>query len=140
MTDTAPGMSKCGRVSAAGGRRLANEHRCTDCGYRGDGEVDVQAPAPAEVLGEQLAKKQAHSAAGSRDRAVDGERAAALLGFGEGGRQQGKRGEGEQRAERSLPGAGDDEHAETARRATDRRGDTEADQARDQHALAPEQV
>jgi hypothetical protein len=46
-----------------------------------EGQVDIQAPAPGQILGQHAAQQQADgAAAAARDRAVDPERLAALAG------------------------------------------------------------
>ena len=71
----------------------------------GEDQVDVQRPAPAEVLGEHTAEQQADAAAGAGDGAVDAEGLGALLGVGEGRVEQRERRGGEQGAEQALQGA-----------------------------------
>ena len=121
-------------------RRVLEQPRAGD--RRGHGEEDrhVQAPAPAERLGQRAAEQQSDRAAHARDRGVDAERLAALRRIGERRRQQRQRGRGEQRAEGALQRARADEHAEAVGRATDGRGAGEAQQADDEGPLAPEQV
>ena len=86
---------------------------------RRDEDVDVEVPAPVELLGEDAAEQQADGAAGAGDRAEDAERAGALLRDREGGRQDGQSRGGEQRAERALQRAGADEQLEGAGRAAE---------------------
>ena len=59
-----------------------------------DGHVDVEVPAPVEVLGQEAAEQQADGAARAGDRAQDAERASAFLRDGE------RRGEDRERGRR----------------------------------------
>jgi hypothetical protein len=106
----------------------------------GDDRVDVHAEAPVERLGEHAAEQQPDRGAAAGDRAVDPERLVALGRLGERRRQQRERRGREDRAQRALEGAGDREHDERLRGATDRGCEREADQAADERPPAPEQV
>ena len=114
-----------------------------DRGQRGgdrEQQVHVQAPAPVERLGQHAAEQQPDRRAAAGDGAVDAERLAALVGIGEGGRQQRQCRGGEQRAEDALGRAGGDQHPEGARGAAHRGRGGEAEQAADERPLAAEQV
>ena len=102
-----------------------------------DEHVDVEVPAPVEVLRQEAAEQQADGAAHAGDRAEDAERAGALLGMGEGRGQHGQRGGGEDRGERALQRAGADEQLEALRGAAEGGGDGEADEADEEHAARP---
>jgi hypothetical protein len=122
------------------GAMVLQQHQRPDDGDRGEGEVDVEAPAPGEVLGEDAAEQQADRGAGARHRAEDAEGFAALGRIGEGDGEQREGGRGEDRAEEALDAAGDDQHAEGGRRATQGRGEGETDQPADEGPLAAEDV
>ena len=85
--------------------------RGRDRDHRED-HVDVQAPAPGQVLGQHAAEQQPDRAAGPGDRAEDAERLAPLGRVGERHRQRGQGGRRQQRAERALDRAGDEQHRE----------------------------
>ena len=121
---------------------LALEQPQRAAGDRGAGEdqVDVQAPAPRQVLGQRPAEQQPDRAARARDGAVDAERLAALLRVAERRGQQGQRRRRQHRGEHALAGAGGDQHREVDRGAADRRGDGEAGQAGEEHDLAADKV
>ena len=85
--------------------RPDNTHIILNSSDINEHQVDVQAPAPVQVLGQQLpAEQQADRAAGARDGAEDTERLAPILGASERGGQQRQRGRGQQRAEGALAG------------------------------------
>ena len=106
----------------------------------GEHQVDVQAPAPVEVFGQQAAEQEADEAAGTGDGPVHAERLTPLLRVAEGGGQQGQRGRGQQSGEGSLARPGGDQHGEVDRGATDRGGHGEADEAGEERHLAAEEV
>ena len=106
----------------------------------GDHEVDVQAPAPGQDLGERAAEYQPERGATAGDRAEDPERCRPVRRSLERHRQQPQRRGCEQRAECPLERSGGHEHAEGLGQPADRRGDREPDQAGDQGPLAPEQI
>ena len=114
-------------------------HRARD-GDQGQDDVDIQAPPPAQVLGQQPAQQQPHRAAGAGDRAVDPERLTPFGRVGEGHRQRRQRRRCQQGAERALNGAAGHQHAEARRRAAERGGGGEARQADDQHPAPANQV
>ena len=103
-------------------------------------EVDVQAPAPGEHVGQQAAEQQADRRAGGRDRGEDAERLRTLGRVGERDGEQRQRRRGEQRAERALQRPGDHQDPEGRREPAEERGGGEADQAGDEGPLAPEEV
>jgi hypothetical protein len=127
-----------------GGRRClrlpAQQHGAADDRRPGEEQVDVEAPAPGQVRGERAAEQQPDRGARTRDRAVDPEGLAPLLGVAERRGQQRQRGRREHRGEHALAGTGGDQHGEVDRRAADRRGHGEADQAGEEHDLAADQV
>ena len=111
-----------------------------DRGDDGDGHVDQQGPAPGGELGQHAAEDEADGGAGAGDAAVDGEGPGPLLGLGEGDREQREGSGGHDGGEGTLQGAGAEEHGGVLGQAPQRGGTGEADQADDEHALAPEVV
>jgi len=93
---------------------------------RGEDQVDVQAPAPGEILGEDAAEDQAHGAAADGDRPEDAERPAALARVMERADQGAQGGGREDGAERALERPGDHEHLERDGRAAECRGERES--------------
>ena len=81
-----------------------------ECHERGDGQIDVQAPAPIEVLGQESAQDQAEGRAADGDRGVDPERPGPLARVGERGAQEREHGRRQQRPEQALQSAGTDQH------------------------------
>ena len=81
-------------------------------GDRGGDQVDVQGPAPGEVLREDAAEDEAHGTAATRDGPEDAERPAALARVAEGADQGAQGGRCENGAECALEGPGGHEHAE----------------------------
>jgi hypothetical protein len=106
----------------------------------GEQEVDVQAPAPVEGLGEDAAEEQADRRARAGDAAEDGERLRALLGLHEARGQQRQRARGEHGGEHALGGARGGEQPERGRGAAGGGRHREADQAADEGPLAAEQI
>lgn len=106
----------------------------------GDRDVDEQAPAPVQVLGQQPAQDQAECGAAGGDRAEDAEGRTALPGVREGGGEQPQGRGGEQGAEPALEGAGAEEHGGAVRRAAEGGGGGEAQQADGEDAFAAEEV
>ena len=114
-------------------------HRGRDRDQRED-DVDVQTPAPGQVLGQDAAQQQPDRTASSGDGAVDAEGLAALGRVGERHGERGQRSGREHRAERTLDRAARQQHAEADGRASQRRRGGEAHHADDQHPLAPKHV
>ena len=108
-------------------------------GHR-DHQVDVQAPAPGEELGERPAEDQTDRRPAARDRAENSERLRPVRGAGERDRQQSERRRRQQRAERPLERPGGHEHLEILRQPADRGNDGKADQTGDERPFAPEQI
>ncbi|MFN8147083.1 MAG: hypothetical protein U0R76_06395 [Candidatus Nanopelagicales bacterium] len=102
----------------------------------GDRHVDQQAPAPREVLGEDAAEQQAEGRTAAGDRAVDAERAGALLRVVERHGDQRERRGRQQRREGALQGAGAEQPDGVGRDAAERGRRREAEQADDEGALA----
>src|SRR4051812_28606866 len=121
---------------------LALVHRPggADRGHDGEDDVDVEAPAPVDVLGEHTAEQQPDRAAATGDGAEDAERLRPLAPVGKGDRDQGERGGGEQRGEQALQCAGTEQHAGVHRGAAEGGGEREADQAGEEDALAAPHV
>ena len=115
------------------------DHRA-DRGRDREQQVDVQAPAPREHLGEDAPEQQADRRPAAGDRAEDPEGLAALVRIGERRRQQRQRRGSQQGAERALQGARRDQDAEGLRGAAECRRDREPEQADHERPLAPEQV
>ena len=71
------------------------------------GQVDVEAPPPVEVLGQEPAEDEAEGRAADGDRRVDAEGPPPLAGVGEGGGEDGEHRRRQERAEAALqrPGA-----------------------------------
>ncbi|MCP9976871.1 hypothetical protein LUX32_03690 [Actinomadura madurae] len=116
--------------------RLLQQREPADRREQGDGDVDVQAPAPVQVVGQRPADQQADRTARSGDAAPDPERLGAVLRLGERHRQQRQRGRPEQRAEPSLQGTGHQQHLDVRRRAPERRSGGEAEQRDQEGPLA----
>ena len=118
-----------------------HEEDGTDDAHYGDDDVDVEVPAPAEVLGEEAAEQEPDRAAGTGDRAEDAEGAGTFLrecvkvvvstasAVG-----------ASTRAERALERAGRDEHLEVRGGAADGGRHREPDEADEEGALPAEQV
>jgi hypothetical protein len=119
-------------VDEQGHPREAGRHREQD--------VDIQTPAPRQILGQRAAEDQADGRPGAGDRTVDPERRAALLGIGERGAQQRQRRRGKERPKTPLQGARAGEHAKALRGAPDRGRDRESRQTGHERQLAAEQV
>src|SRR4029079_18703829 len=100
----------------------------------------VQAPAPVEDLGERPAEQEAERAAGAGDRAEDAERLPALGRIGERRGQQRERRGREHRREDALQRTRRHEHPERLCGAAQRGCAREAQKARDERPLAPEEV
>ena len=111
-----------------------------DDGDSGEEQVDVQAPAPGKVLGENAAEDKAHGPSAGRDGPEDAERPAALARVVEGAHQGAQGGRRENGAERALQGACGHEHAERRGSAAERRSEGEPGQADDENPLAAEHV
>ena len=122
-------------------RRLPLEQeRSADEREAREDEVDIQRPAPGQVLGQRAAEQQAHGAACRGDRPVDTERLAALLRLGERGRQQRQRRRHQDRGESALAGACGDQHGEVDRGTADGRDAREAEQPDQERHLPANQV
>ena len=106
----------------------------------GDRHVDQQRPAPGGVLGQHAAEDEADGGAAAGDAAVDAEGAGPLLGLGEGDREQREGGGGHDGGEGALQGPGAEEHGRVLGQPAEGRGAGEAEQADDEHPLAPEVV
>ena len=108
-----------------------------DGGEDGDRNVDEQAPAPRDVLGEHASEEDADRSSGARDGTVGAERLRPLLGVVlEGDGQDGQGGGCHQCGEPALQGAGGEEHRLVDGQATERRCAGEAQQPDDEHPLA----
>ena len=107
---------------------------------RGEEQVDVQGPAPGEVLGQDAAEDEPHGTAAARDGSEDAERPAALARIAEGTDQGAQGGGCENGAECALKRPGRHQHAERRGGAAERRGEREPDQAGDEDPLAAEHV
>ena len=112
--------------------KIAGRHR--------DHQVDVQAPAPGEDLGQRPAENETDRRPAARDRAEDSERLRPVRGAGERDRQQSERRRRQQRAEHALQRPGGHEHVEVLRQPADRRDDRKATQSGDERPFAPEQI
>src|SRR5690348_12578285 len=116
------------------------ERRRPDQPDGGKGQVDIQRPAPVQVLGQQAAEQQADRAGDPGDRAEDRERAAAGRAASERRGDDRQRGRGEQRPERALGGPPSGQDSEVRRRAGQRRRGGEPGQAGHEGAVAAEPV
>src|SRR5207237_9735489 len=103
-------------------------------------EVDVEAPAPGQVLRERAAEEKPDGGAAAGDGAEDAERLAPLPGLRERRRQCRQGSRSEQRAEDALEHARGEEPVEALGRAAERRDSREADGTDDEGALATEHV
>ena len=108
--------------------------------HDGDRHVDQEGPAPRGELGQESTEDEADGGSAAGDAAVDGERAGPLLGLGEGHGEQRQGGGRHDRGECPLQGTGTEEHGRVLGQATQGGGGGEADQADDEHPLAPEVV
>ena len=120
--------------------RTRQQEDATDESESGEEQVDVQRPAPVQVLGEQSAQEQSHGAAGAGERTVDAERPGPLPRIGEGGGEQGQGRRCEQRAEQALAGPCGSQHAEPGGGAGHGGGGGEAGQPHKEGDLAAEQI
>ena len=92
-----------GRVGRLG---LAHVDQRADEGGGGEEHVDVHAPAPRQVLGEDAAEDEPDRAAADRDRAEDPEGLAAVARVAERRHQRAQRGRGEHARRRRPAGPG----------------------------------
>ena len=106
----------------------------------GNGQIDVEAPAPAEVLRQEAAQDETECGPGNGDRGIDPERAPTLPGVGERGREQGEHRRGQHGSEHSLQAPGRDQHGSVLRGAPDGRGQGKADDADQERPLGPDHV
>ena len=106
----------------------------------GNREVDVQAPAPVDVLGQEAAEDEPEGGPGDGDGGVDPEGPAPLARVGEGRGEDRQHRRGQQRAEESLQPAGADQHERCLRRPAEGGRQGEAGHADHQRALRPEHV
>ena len=120
----------------ADGPTAAHEGQGTGHGDRGEHQIDVERPAPGQVLGEHPAEDQAHAAAAGRDRTEDPEGPPPLARVLEGADQGAEGGRREEGAERALQRPGRHQHLERDRGASDGRGAGESGQARNEDPLA----
>lgn len=133
------GHEQCApHVVAVVAARLARgeEQRAADQADRHEEEVDQQAPAPVEELGQEAAEHEADGGARTRDRAEYGEGGVALLAGGEQRRQQRERGRRQHGGEDALQAAAQDELPAGGGDAGIERGEAEADHADHEGALA----
>ena len=127
-------------LRGAVGTTLPHERDGQEHGDDRDRDVDQQAPAPREVLGEDAAEEQAERGAAAGDRTVDAERAGALLGLveGHGDERQGRG--SQQRREGTLEATCREQQGGGGRCTAERGGAGEADEADDERALAADVV
>lgn len=140
--EPADGEQRTGDVEAGadGPLLIPQERDRPETRQHGEADVHVQAPPPVEVLGERAAEQEPDGAAGTGDRSVDAKGLPALGRLGEGRREERERCWGEQRPEGALGRPRGDEHREACRRPADGRCQSEADHARQEHALSAEEV
>ena len=133
---------RAGQVVAVVGRgpALGDVAERRHGGHDGDRHVDQQGPAPRGELGQEATEDEADGGAAAGDAAVDGEGACPLLGLREGHGEQRERGRRHDGGEGTLQGAGPEEHGRVLGQSAQRRRTGEADEADDEHPLAPEVV
>ena len=86
----AGGGKRAGHIDLHGGplRLVVEQRQRGDGGRHREKQVHVEAPAPAQVLGEHAAEQQADGTAAAGDSAVDSERLSALGGVAEDGAEE----------------------------------------------------
>ena len=106
---------------------VLRQHPTGDGDHHGrDEHVDVEAPAPAGVLGQHAAEQQTDDGAAAGDRAEHAERLAAFARLGEGRGDQGERRRRHERGARTLQRAAGHEDLERRRRTGQRGRQAEA--------------
>jgi hypothetical protein len=134
----AGGQHSARPVHPRAGARLATSqvNEGAGHGYGGEHQVDVQAPAPRQVLREHAAQDQADPTPAGRDRAEHAEGLPPLALVGEGADQSAEGSGRQEGAERALECARGNQHPERDGGASDGRRDRESGQARDEDPLA----
>ena len=108
--------------------------------HEADGDVDEQAPAPRQQVGEQAAEQHADAGAGRGGRAVHGDRACARGALGEGGRQQRERRRRGDRGADALQRAGAEQPRLRLREAAEQGGADEQAEPGDEDAAPAQQI
>ena len=106
----------------------------------GDGQIDVQAPAPIDVLGQEATEDEPEGRAGDANRGVDPKGPSPFTRIGEGRGQERQHRRGQEGAEETLHAAGAYQHDGGLGGAADGRGQGEADDPGHQHTLRAEHV
>jgi hypothetical protein len=119
---------------------VRQQHDGSDRRWNREGKIDVEAPAPRQVLGQHTTEDQTESSASTRNRAVNTKRLPALLRISERRRQRGQRGRCKQSAKQALRSASNHEHFEVGCTTAHCGGNREANQASEQEVLAAEDV
>jgi hypothetical protein len=94
---------------------VCQPERRADDGARSEQKVDKERPPPCRVGSENATEEEPKRATRAGDGAVDPKGPSSLIGIGERRGQERQHGRGEQRPERALDGAGNDEHREIHR-------------------------
>lgn len=105
-----------------------------------DRQVEEEADAPAEQLGEHAADDEPEARGDAGDGAVGGDGAGALAALGEARREQGEGRGGEERGAGALDGAAAEEHGGGLGEADGERAEGEDREPGDEHAPAAEDV
>ena len=114
---------------------LGNENHSTGQRDQADRQVDVEHPAPAQVVG-QVAAQQRPDDAGQAEDAAEDALDAAALGGREDLRDDGEDGRGQHAAGQALQAAEDDQLGHVLAQAAQRRGQHEQRRAAEQEQLA----
>ena len=111
-----------------------------DGGRHRDHQIDVQAPAPGQELGERPAQHKTDRRPAARDGPENSERFGPVRGARERDRQKSQRRRRQQRPERALQGPGGHQRVEVLGQPADRRDDGKANQSGNEGPFAPEQI
>jgi hypothetical protein len=107
---------------------------------KADGQVDQEAHAPRQQLGQRAAEDQAGGGAEPGQRAIGGHRPRPLLALGEAGRQQREGGGSQRCGADALHGARSDHPGRRLRQPNGQRRGGEQPDAEHERAPAPEQI
>jgi hypothetical protein len=106
----------------------------------GDGDVDIEDPAPRQQIGQDPTEERPRGSPDSRHGAPDPERTRPLGWFLERHGEDGQRGGGQHRRAQALQGARTDQHELVLRQGAHQAGTGEEQQTEHEDASAPEQV
>src|SRR5262249_58706419 len=132
----------CEVVALMGGRvaRLRHEAKRENEGGDADRDVDEEDPGPREILRQRAAEEAPDGGAADRDSSPDSERPCALRALLEGGRDDRKRGGGDERGAEALKRTCADEHSLASGQAVEERSSGEDDEAGKEDTLATKEV